>query len=589
LRKSSIQEVLNPKFGIAPKFKGLNVYRVEMAEGLPPVISTLFFKAPAESKFPDRTDEWVNFMKDVQFDKQEYANLEKYLEPGLATPMPALAEISYPELKLEGIEVAKLDKTGMDPMGMGPGSPAFPGGMKPGSGFPVPPPMGGMPGMPMGGTGTEVKVENLDWAKLKKNNKTLYARLKDKKFDFFSPYGDDSLAKKKAQAASYYKTGDDMPGMPGSPPILPPGGEPGTGGEKGSTEIGNPPMPGSPGMGTTSVEIPEYVLVRFVDVDVKPGKTYKYFIQVKLENPNFDKKEKVSNPQMADVKELLSAWTETPSQRVDPEYHYYFVDQFNLLDEKDFTPSATKPSPKYPITKDTALQSTTKKEYDPKTDYSEAIAVQIHQWVEEAIHPISGKVKVGGWGIAQRLLVKKGQFIGKSTLEVPLPAWDNQKGKFVPPATNNKTKLKQPKDLKIPLEEKEGLKVDFAHKDKTPVLVDFKGGVIKGEEFLKNWSPTLKPLNETSKQNNPEKPLFTYEFADNTGVQALVLTPDGKLLAYNSLDDSSEKTDRGKERQEQYSQWEAIIQPGPEALGGMYPGGMMPPGMPGSPGFPGSK
>jgi hypothetical protein len=48
------------------------------------------------------------------------------------------------------------------------------------------------------------------------------------------------------------------------------------------------------------------ILIRFVDVDVKPGFSYEYRIQIKVANPNFKKHKEVSQPDHAKDKTILS-------------------------------------------------------------------------------------------------------------------------------------------------------------------------------------------------------------------------------------------------------------------------------------------
>src|SRR5262249_33800613 len=58
--------------------------------------------------------------------------------------------------------------------------------------------------------------------------------------------------------------------------------------------------------------VPEYCLVRVIDVTVKPGESYQYRLRVRVANPNF-KRDDVAEPKFAEGKELPSTkWFEIP-------------------------------------------------------------------------------------------------------------------------------------------------------------------------------------------------------------------------------------------------------------------------------------
>src|SRR5262249_8655340 len=71
----------------------------------------------------------------------------------------------------------------------------------------------------------------------------------------------------------------------------------------------------------------DHCLIRFVDVTLEPGKTYKYRFKVRMMNPNYapdSKKRKDTYPQFAEEKVLKSQdWTETPPVVVPPDQHIY--------------------------------------------------------------------------------------------------------------------------------------------------------------------------------------------------------------------------------------------------------------------------
>jgi hypothetical protein len=138
--------------------------------------------------------------------------------------------------------------------------------------------------------------------------------------------------------------------------------------------------------------IPEYCLVRFFDVQVDPGQTYEYRLQVMMADPASDKdKQAVDKP-------LVSSWVQLPRTiSVPSDFAFYAVDQ-KQLDPKHFP--------------------------DAREAEREQAAVQLHRWLDffdpaDARNP----QPVGGWAIVERVLVYPGEYIG-GTHAVELPVWN---------------------------------------------------------------------------------------------------------------------------------------------------------------------
>jgi hypothetical protein len=53
------------------------------------------------------------------------------------------------------------------------------------------------------------------------------------------------------------------------------------------------------------VFIPDYCLLRVIDVTVQPGKVYQYRLRVRMANPNYGRKD-VAAPELARDRELCS-------------------------------------------------------------------------------------------------------------------------------------------------------------------------------------------------------------------------------------------------------------------------------------------
>jgi len=284
---------------------------------------------------------------------------------------------------------------------------------------------------------------------------------------------------------------DTRPATPaGTGPGVPGPGVPGPGGP------GYRPMPGIPGgpggtAGTdTEAEVPDYCLVRVIDVTVQPGHTYEYRLQIRMANPNYSRKD-VSSPTYAQDRELLSDWTAMPIQvTVDPELHYYAVDMANF-DAKYDGPYARG---------------------DFKKD--KVVMLQAHKWLDSIITPLDKKpVFIGEWGIAERFPVYRGEYIGR-TERVQVPYWRYTEEKFIL-AVDPRIKRGRP-----------GIEVNFGfgRSDRTPP-----------EAILVDFTPSRANYDRVVKRT--EDKVETRRITEDAAVEVLMLSPDGKLLARNGAED----------------------------------------------------
>lgn len=173
--------------------------------------------------------------------------------------------------------------------------------------------------------------------------------------------------------------------------------------------------------------------------------------------------------------------------------------------------------------------------------------VQIERWLDWTRNDVqSGSpVPVGDWTVARQVRVHKGEYIGRIE-DQEVPMWWPQLEQFIFAARPDAKKLRQ--------RGRRGIPVDFNTQD---VLVDFQGG----------------------QQKHPRKDGQPVE--DNSELDALVLTRDGRLVVRNSLDDTE-----NKERRERLDYWDGWIKEVREAKEqrsrpqqpGMGPGGMAPGG-----------
>lgn len=255
--------------------------------------------------------------------------------------------------------------------------------------------------------------------------------------------------------------------------------------------------------------VPDYCLVRFIDVTVKPGFTYEYQMRIVVANPNF-KKTDVAFPRLAEQKELYSPWG--PEQPVTAalaaETYVYGVE----LDDRTLKARA---------------QLDTKLLGDKDVTF-----LQVHRWIEStSVNPDQrGALRpVADWSIGD-VAVRRGEMIGRIE-SVKVPMWFPHKKAFdiaVPIASNTKTGgiLRPPPGPK-------GIPVSFATEN---MLVDWEGGKI----------------NQSFRGTGEKAP--SRDAREDANVEYLIMTPDGKLHVRNSRADKGEP-----ERKERYDDWERWV------------------------------
>ncbi len=514
-----------------------------------------------EKKKPARLEIQPALEKELAEAYYEQANprrLRLITYEGLVTPLPLLPGGKYPDVRIKSDnwptkdQIAEADDNAAGPAGMGPMAPKMPfgkGGFKGAGGSGgaggAPPILGGRgsgPG-PMGaGMGdnepaADVPTVPFSLKQLEKSDKELYARLAEHRFNIFHPLGqiipDDAPA---AAAATNPPPGPMMPGgMPGYGAeqsgierfgFGADGGATGGMGVMGGSGSGmpglkpggtTPNIPTGPGGANPSVGAGNIydAIVRFVDVDVKPLYTYRYYIQVRLKNPNFGKRKDVAQQIFAAAKELRSDnWAPTPLFTVPGTYNLFAVDQFRVDHLGQKAEKDRKGGDKL-----------LKKDHTAKDDQA---VVQVHRWIG-----LTGEgYRIGDWAIKEWLAVRKGEQIGQPDMLVPMPTWNKGRGAFEMLRTQVKVRTRT--------ETKKGVKLDFVPKvDNPPLLVDFEGG--------------------KRKFNVPNGGVM----AEEAAMDLLILTPDGRLIVRNSRDDIDAEiydgTPNGTTRQARVEQWRKRI------------------------------
>ncbi|HTU88619.1 MAG TPA: hypothetical protein VMF69_00845 [Gemmataceae bacterium] len=256
--------------------------------------------------------------------------------------------------------------------------------------------------------------------------------------------------------------------------------------------------------GGTSTEqsvYPDYVLVRAVDVTIKPGKHYRYRLKMKMANPNYQRSD-VASPEYKE-KEILESkdWYELPQTVTVPqELFYYVVDEAQGMDRNEIT-----------AIRRTIPESAQYRMLTLRRPSEDQVVMQFQRWVEAT--RISRKetdaIPVGEWAVAERVYVARGEYVGRP-VNIDLPIWKYNQNTFILPAEEQKPKARA--GGKVP----SGIDVDFGQEapENNLILVDFEGGRVS---------------------------IQTPKVDDTCAIEVLMLAPDGKLLARNSIKDSSDQ------------------------------------------------
>lgn len=514
-----------------PKFLGMNIMKAEVTPGKAlnwtPLVTSSF---DGTNEKVDADQALMAMLRQAIFDDShpQYAHA---LIQGLAMPLPKLSILPpgnvYPKVELAGADTIEGE---------------LPEGVNPGMKFPV----GGGPAgnkglMPVMGAkaGPDAEFERIPWTKLS-------ADLKEKFNDGFYVLSPDGI----------HPDPEDPKAIPGQMPIVPEN-RPfavGAGGMfKGGSHFasmkfweryppppvpanlvvnneGGRPMPVPAPMGPMTNIKPYDAVIRFIDPDVKPGKTYKYSIQVRIANPNYGKKNDVAFAALADVKELKpAAPVETPTISIPDEYFLFAIDQ------KPDNPKVVNGS-------------------DDKDAKNDQVAVQIHRWVDVTGDRAADiEHVVGDWAIAERILLQRGDPVGRM-VNVEIPVWDKKLGNYALGSSlaieGKKAGIKlPPKGLgRPPIAKKEdkegaavdqaasGIPVDFADTAPPPVLIDFDGGK-KTQTFPGDFRPTT----------------------DSSASSLLILRADGKLIVRNTRDDSDPAAESYINRQKRVDDWKLKV------------------------------
>jgi hypothetical protein len=461
-----------------PKPLGLNVIRWEVkpdgkyGEGIP------IYKYNLATGKIDVPDTLKNFFREAIIDESNPKIFGKHLKLGLVTPVPVLANLEYPKVNLQGLKVS--DEGEDQPRQKN--RPIAPKG-----GVVMPTFQKSNPTNPQGGNANVPKGASVPWQKLQ-----LPPDLLEKftgNIDYFSPDGILEIEDKQGldptsnpNFAMMRKSAFSQAGIP----VV---------GEK--------------------VDLFD-AIVRFIDVDVEPGKTYVYGFQVVMANPNYQNKD-VAFQALADIKTLAPDGPQnlsyTKPTTIPNEFYIYAMDAHDP-NQQPKTPGSDTQTVK-------ADKSDTTLPYGKWTT-----AVQIHRWLDKVPESTDYELTVADWAIAERLVVRRGDTVGRHGVMTEVPVWKRDKGDF------EIGYLAQAIDTKR-ARATSGLPIDYIRDNPPPLLVDFEGGIKNG--FIIGGKTTTT--------------------RDESAVDMLILDSNGKLVVRNSRKDNDPENPVSIERKEHFDHW----------------------------------
>jgi hypothetical protein len=531
LKLASQKEMFDAPRDDLPTIAGFDLYKIEIlpngqpAKKDPEVL--LFWDSSAKKLIV--AEKLKKFLSVAVFDERGAAALEPYIYSGLTMPLPQLAFGAYPPVSLDGGIQSSFEEEGKEP---GMPNPKGPGMRPKGPGLP-----GFGPGKKEGGAkqpamdkdGQKAEASYIIAGKSRKDlqaggpdEQALDSRLFENDFNIYHALGLKPAAPGEAAApnpnrgfgpprgpaggggaqgmdrfvdAWNIKTGEVGPDgklieaqPPANQPLL--GKQPPLGPKKG-------PGAADPNAAPAFRSWDRDAVVRFIDVDVEPGKTYQYAIRVRLKNPNYNKQNLVAFAALALPDELPpSDWVYTERITIPRDYHLYAIDQ--LLEEgKQLPPFEAK--------------------------VKDATTFQIHKWTKTPVDTRDQRLgfPIGDWAIAERVLVHKGNEIGRDAL-VNVPYWVKEEDMF---------KLK-----KNPGNAKPGLKIDM----EPPIFDNAAGNGIVGDAGF----PVLIDFTGGKRKVAPNS-----NVDEEVAVDALIVGVDGKLRVLNSRDAADAATPAGADRQ----------------------------------------
>jgi hypothetical protein len=265
---------------------------------------------------------------------------------------------------------------------------------------------------------------------------------------------------------------------------------------KDNSNQNNPPK-GNNEAPELSGPVPDYVPIRFLDVDLDSslvgGATFEYRLRMVLHNPNYKRETEVAAPEFARDEFLFGNWSTTVRVTFEPDQMMYASDRERAKNATDDGKDRDK------------------------------VPVQLHKWLGK-VEVIGGSDRdtalVGDWWI-EKLLVGRGQYIGRSP-DLAGPAGESNLVQWVSHAVDTINSR---------------IGADVQKKTRTTdlftnsILVDFQGGAY--QSYRSDFNKSMK------KEDVP--------------AEILILEPDGRVISRHMGDDRN-LTDR-KARYEHWKKW----------------------------------
>ncbi len=404
----------------------------------------------------------------ANIDLSDYSDFVYLTGKRLEPEDPAFAPVSWPGLVMKKLLQFRMEKTSPEASG---GGASGGGGKAPGMGGP-----GGTPGGGGGGAATPPPVgdpEKDRYPKPEKELKLLGKTLKE--LEGKSPASVASPPE-RFRRDSLDPFAEDLGSSKG---------------DSGKNDAG------AGDAKTEATELPEYCLVRVLDITVQPGKTYEYRMQVKMGNPNYGRRD-VANPSYAQDAVITSDWFQVPTpMSVDPDLYYYAVEQ------KD-------------------LDADEKVHFRPNNSYAyynkdKAVILQAHKFLAEAPLKGSNPIRVGEWVIAERLKIERGEYVGRSA-NVEVPFWKYTLEDFtLAYDASTRTKLNDTPKVEVQF----GYNSLNANQPEA-VLVDFENGSHSYERVAERINDEVK----------------TRKVSDHSATEVLIINPDGRLALIEGAEDA---------------------------------------------------
>jgi hypothetical protein len=297
------------------------------------------------------------------------------------------------------------------------------------------------------------------------------------------------------------------PGFKPPPSMLPPGVTIGPDG-KVNLPPGMDPNMLSSGLNPSQQSVPEETwLMRFIDVTTEPGYAYKYRVQLKAFNPNYNRPEKdLATPTLAKIEDLKSDW--------------FVVPQLVQVPREEFLYAAARDEKKNKVT-----------EKMPSPANWDETWVQLQRWYA-FIRPdeFNRPEPLGEWLVAE-LKALRGQYVGEK-VPVTLPVWKMDVSAFLFRENVKKQSPRGPLGSSRPKPEPVWT-VDLTP---TPplLLVDFEGGEGQYPVPRRGGTGAVR---------------------DTAEVEMLFLTSDGKLKVARSSQDTTDE-----QRTKREDDWKAWLQ-----------------------------